>query len=89
MGIPSPRKTFWVISIQGAFVRIEGVRRSQLEVGPTPFLTEKEAMSFSRHIWVGESHFVHLTKVNRSWLESVARGETKVKVQVFRPTSAR
>lgn len=85
MGIPSPRKLFWVIQIQGAFVRIEGIRMAQPDGCPTPFLTDKAARNASAHIWVGEPHYVILHRVSRSWLESVSKGETRVKVQTYRP----
>jgi hypothetical protein len=84
MGIPSPRKLFWVIQIQGAFVRIENARIAQLDRCPTQFLTDKDAKNASAHIWVGEPHYVVLHRVTRAWLESVSKGETKVKVQTYR-----
>jgi hypothetical protein len=85
MGIPSPRKLFWVISIKGAYVRFEGVRIAQLPKGPTPFETDTAAKNASRHIHVGEIHYVVLQRKSRAWLESVARGETPVNVQIYLP----
>jgi len=85
MGTPSPRKLFWIIGIQGAWVRIEGLRFGQLPIGPTPFETEKAAMGAAQHVFVGELHTVLLKRVPRAWLESVARGDTQAKVQVYRP----
>lgn len=83
-GTPSPFKKFWVIELQGAFVRLEGIRGLvQLPRGPTAFTDDKSAIAASRHIWVGELHYVVLHQVNRRWLESVAEGKAQAKVQVY------
>lgn len=84
MGTPSPRKLFWVIVIEGAYVRFEGIRAKQYPIGPTIFETDKGAMAAASHVWVGHLHMVHLQRVSRAWLESVARGEKQVKVDVYR-----
>lgn len=85
MGIPSPRKLFWVIEIQGAYVRFEGIRISQPKGCPTPFETEKAAQNASRHISVGELHWVVLKRVPRAWLEKVSAGEVKIKMKTYQP----
>jgi hypothetical protein len=84
MGIPSPRKLFWVIGIEGSFVRFEGFRTQQYPIGPTFFETNRAAMAAASHIWVGHLHVVQLQRVTRAWLESIAKGEKQVKVDVYR-----
>ena len=89
MGTPSPRKLFWVISIEGSYVRFEGLRTQQYLIGPTFFESDKDAMAAASHVGVGHLHMVHLKRVTRAWLESVAKGEKQAKVDVYRPQAQR
>jgi len=83
VGRPSPNKKFWVIFIQGSYVRIEGLIPNLPKGCPTPFASSKAAENASRSIWVDELHFVHLVAVTRKWLESVAKKEIEAKVQSY------
>lgn len=83
-GIPSPFKKFWVISIQGVFVRLEGTQAPRI---PTPFASERDAKAVGSRVYAGEPHYVGLHCVTRQWLTSVTNGDLEIKVQTYRWTS--
>ena len=74
-GTPSPLKIYWVISIDGVFVRFRGHN----PLCPTAFESEKMARNCACRIYAEHLQYITIKKVTRKWLDSVAQGKNSVK----------